>query len=196
MAIYTDKTLVRQCKYKLQGCCSNNQAEQIAILKSLEILPTLDGSNPRTVAIYTDSKVTRVALKNNSIHSFLTEGIRNMVRHLTLLDWTIHFGWVKAHAGIQDNEMADTLAKEAAQDEDEHNIVYDRIPTTTAATELKKEGIIKWQRQWERTAKGALCRSFFPTVEQRLKVNYPSHRSSLLWSPVTERQSLICTDLN
>ena len=34
--------------------------------------------------------------------------------------------------------MADTLAKEPAQDEDEQNIVYDRIPTTTAATELKE----------------------------------------------------------
>ena len=69
--------------------------------------------------------------------------------------------------------MADTLAKEAAQDTDELNIVYDRIPTTSAATELKKEGIIKWQRLWEGTAKGALCRSFFPTVEQRLKVKLP-----------------------
>ena len=173
MAIYTDKTLVRQWKYKLQDCCSNNQAEQIAILKSLELLPTLDGHNPRTVSIYTDSKVTLAALKNYSIHSFLIEGIRNMVRHLTLLDWTIHFGWVKAHAGIEGNERADTLAKEAAQDEDEQNIVYNRMPTTTAATELKKEGVIKWQRQWERTAKGALCRSFFPTVEQRLKVKLP-----------------------
>ena len=27
MAIYTDKTLVRQWKYKLQDCCSNNQAD-------------------------------------------------------------------------------------------------------------------------------------------------------------------------
>ena len=96
-----------------------------------------------------------------------------MVRHLTLLDWMIHFGWVKAHAGIEGNEMADTLAKEAAQDEDKQNIVYDRIPTTTAATELKKEGIIKWQRKWERTVKRALCRSFFPAVQQRLKLKLP-----------------------
>ena len=29
VAIYMDKRLVRKCKYKLQDCCSNNQAEQI-----------------------------------------------------------------------------------------------------------------------------------------------------------------------
>jgi ribonuclease HI len=97
VAIYTDKRLVRKCKYKLQDHCSNNQAEQIAILKSLELLPSLEDHNTRTVAIYTDSKVTLALLKNSSIHSFLTEEIRNMVGHLTMLNWTIHFQWVKAH---------------------------------------------------------------------------------------------------
>jgi len=50
---------------------------------------------------------------------------------------------------------------------------YDKIPKSTVATRLKKEGTIKWQRQWESTDKGALCRSFFPEVEQRLQVNLP-----------------------
>ena len=78
---------------------------------------------------------------------------------------------MKAHSGIEGNELADKLAKEAAED-DELNIVYNRIPTTVS-TELKKEGLTKWQRQWERTDKEALCRSFFPTVEQRLELKIP-----------------------
>ena len=41
VAIFSDKRLVRQCKYRLQTCCSNNQPEQVAILKSLEQLPYL-----------------------------------------------------------------------------------------------------------------------------------------------------------
>jgi len=75
---------------------------------------------------------------------------------------------VKAHNGIERNEQADKLAKEAAEDDGELNMVYNSIPITTIATKLKKEWLTKWQRQWESTDKGALCRSFFPTVEQRL----------------------------
>ena len=62
---------------------------------------------------------------------------------------------MKAHIGIEGNELADKLAKEAAEDDGELNIVYNRIPITTIATELKKKVITKWQRQWESTEKGA-----------------------------------------
>jgi hypothetical protein len=37
---------------------------------------------------------------------------------------------------------ADRLAKEAAQEDEEQNTVYNRIPFTTVATEINKKGII------------------------------------------------------
>ena len=110
---------MRQYKYRFQNHCSNNQAEQIAILKSLEQLFSIADQTYKIVAIYTDSKVTLASLKNNNIHSFLIEEIRNKVQNLTKQNWSIHFGWVKAHNGIQGNELADTLAKAAAQDDEE-----------------------------------------------------------------------------
>jgi ribonuclease HI len=51
---------------------------------------------------------------------------------------------VKAHTGIEGNELADTLAKEAAQDDEERNIVYHRIPISTISTRIKQEGLKKW----------------------------------------------------
>jgi len=127
----------------MQNHCSNNQAEQIAILNALEQLLSLPDQIDRTVTINRDSKVTLNSLKNNTIHSVLIEEIRNMVRYLTQQNWTIHFGWVKAHAGIEGKE--DTLAKEAAQDEEDRNYVYDRIPVSTVDSSLKEEGLKKWQ---------------------------------------------------
>jgi hypothetical protein len=92
-----------------------------------------------------------------------------MVSHLTMLNWTFHFGWVNVHTGIEGNEVADILANVAAQEADDQNTVYASINTASIAIDLKKEGIVKWQRQWESTEKGAICRSFFLSVEQRLK---------------------------
>ena len=73
--IYVDQVLKKQYKHKLQNCCSNNQAEQLRVLKSLEELTSLSHHNTRTVAIYTDSKVTLAPLRNNFIHSPLLEDI-------------------------------------------------------------------------------------------------------------------------
>jgi hypothetical protein len=94
---------------------------------------------------------------------------------------------VKAHIGIEGNEGAYKLVKEAAHEEDDHNIVYGRIPTATVATEIDMQGLAKWQSQWKSTEKGPLCRSFFPEVEQRLKIKYPLHMSLPLSSPDTGR---------
>jgi hypothetical protein len=77
---------------------------------------------------------------------------------------------VEAQIGIEGNETADKLAKEAAQDDENQNIVFDRIPITSVASEINRKVLEQWQRQWNNTEKGAMCRLFFLKLEQRLKM--------------------------
>jgi tubulin alpha len=123
-------------------------------------------------AIYTDSKVAIDSLKK-TLHTFLIEKIRNKIQHLATLNWTIHFRWVKAHIGIEGNEAADKLAKEAAQEDGNINTVFNRIPITSVVSKINRKELEQWQLQWNNAAKGVVCRSFFPNLEQRLKTKIP-----------------------
>jgi ribonuclease HI len=93
--------------------CSNNQAEQFAIVKSLTKLRnthTIQGSQ-RTTAIHTDSRITLEAIANPRNHQSLVESIRKEIQTLEEDGWILHFSWVKAHNNNPANELADQLAK-------------------------------------------------------------------------------------
>jgi len=64
------------------------------------------------------------------------------------------FNWVKAHVGMQGNEMADRLAKMAATD-DIGELVYDKIQRETTITEGKVNEVTKWQEQWTSSTSSA-----------------------------------------
>jgi len=57
--------------------------------------------------IYTDSRMTLDSLKNSKIHTFLIEEIRKLTQ-MGKINWKIQLCRVKAHVGIQGNELADT----------------------------------------------------------------------------------------
>ena len=55
IAVFKDSKLIDTKKYKLNGRCLNNQAEQLAIRKALENLQFLE-TNDKTALIFTDSR--------------------------------------------------------------------------------------------------------------------------------------------
>ena len=69
-------------------------------------------------------------------------------------NWTVAFAWVKAHAEIIGNELADQLAKSAARTKDKATS-YSRIPLSTLFRELEEESKLKWQQKWEERPKAA-----------------------------------------
>jgi ribonuclease HI len=125
-----------------------NQAEQLAILKVLETIESMNilSINPRTATIFTDSRVSLDSLHNVNNHAHLAEGIRKKVTSMVRAKWKIKFSCVKAHAGIYGNEMADRLAKEAARSNGT-NYGHSRISISATCREAAEEAVQKWQEQ-------------------------------------------------
>ena len=64
--------MIAKLQFKLDNRCSNNQAEQLAILKALEKLEVLtrQSINPLSTTIFTDSRITLDSLPNFNNHGF------------------------------------------------------------------------------------------------------------------------------
>jgi ribonuclease HI len=56
-------------KHKLHDKCSNNQAEQMTIVKALQAIETIkiNTTTPKTIKIHTDSRITLESIKNTKI---------------------------------------------------------------------------------------------------------------------------------
>jgi len=146
MAIFVQQKLAVQLQFRLGNRCSNNEAEQLAIVKALEAIETIDipENSPRTIDIFTDSRITLDLLQNANDHSYLIKEIRKRLSYLDRAHWTIGISWVKAHAGIYGNKMANQLATAATRNSN-IAVSFHRIPTSTLHRELKKLAIQKWQ---------------------------------------------------
>jgi len=181
--VFKGSELVAKVQLKLDNRCSNNQAEQLAILKVLETIESMNSLsiNPRTATIFTDSRVSLDSLHNANNHAHLAEEIRKKVTSMVRAKWKIKFSWVKAHAGIYGNEMADRLAKEAARS-DGTNYGYSRIPISAIYREAAEEAIQKWQEQWTKTSKAEATKQYFPTVMDRIgtKINLTPKLTAVL----------------
>jgi ribonuclease HI len=136
IAIFSDSNLTATLQYRLNGRCSNNQAEQMAILKALEYIQNLKIKGKR-VLLYTDSRITLQSLQNQKNHTHLTDQITTKVTEMETQEWKVEFSWIRAHAGHHRNELADQLAKEAANTKNIDEC-YNRIPKSAVLCELNK----------------------------------------------------------
>jgi len=103
------------------------------------------------------------SLKNNTNHTFLIEEIRKKLAEMGTTNRTIQFCWVKAHVGVQGNELADTLAKEAATNADLTES-YKKVPKSVVVS------VETWQWEWDLT-RGEITKEYFPVVADRLNTS-------------------------
>jgi len=152
VAIFRSGKHIISLKYRLNKRCTNNQAEQLAIVRALDYTENLQTQN-KTATIYTVIRMTLESLENSNIHTFLFEEIRKKLTEIRKTNWKIQSSWVKAHVRIQGNELAETLAKEAATNVDVKES-YKKVPKSVVISELGEISVEKWQRELELTRKG------------------------------------------
>jgi len=151
IAIFIQSKLTQQLRYTLYNRCSKNQAEQLAIVKTLETIKKsqINDNVSKTVRVNTDSRITLQSLKNPRNHNYLTEEIEKKAIEFKKLSWTITFTWIKAHAGMYGKELADNLAKETARSDD---ISFNRIPKSEIVQQARDQSIAEWQTTYTMTA--------------------------------------------
>jgi ribonuclease HI len=164
IAIFGNNQLSLQLRFRLAGECSNNQAEQMAIVKALQKLRDFRQllGRQRTAAVNSDSKITLAAFANPRNRQPLFELIREEIRKLEKDKWSVHLTWVKAHNDNRGNEMADQLAKEAASRSDDET-VYSRIPKSAIIKKIKERDL-QWQQEWTASTKTETTKAFFPNI--------------------------------
>ena len=92
--------------------------------------------------IHTDSRITLDSLKNMKNRNYLIEAIRKKTIALEKENWHIEYTCIKAHAGHEQNELADKLAKEATR---ESKICYSIFPRSEIEHQEREISTKKWQ---------------------------------------------------
>lgn len=154
--------------FRLADHCSVFQAEQVAILKALELLqkPRTKFNNP---IILSDSRSALEALRNpDNCNPVVAETQQNLTK-LRDAGVNVKFIWIKAHEGIPGNERADHLAKSAALTK-KTSPVYDAVPISKSKLIIRENTIKQWQTRYSNTPTGAITRFFFPEVKSAYKV--------------------------
>ncbi|XP_052738158.1 uncharacterized protein LOC128198193 [Bicyclus anynana] len=98
-------------KFLLATQCTVYQAELYALYQATEIAAKLKDT---VINIYSDSRSSLETISNIHTYHPLAFEIRKTLTKLKLNNKIVKLFWIKAHVGVEGNERADQLAKEAA----------------------------------------------------------------------------------
>ncbi|KAF8779591.1 Retrovirus-related Pol polyprotein type-1 like protein, partial [Argiope bruennichi] len=83
----------------------------------------------------------------------------------------LSFHWVKAHIGVEGNEVADKQAKYGT----DKNSIDSHVPRShgTLKADIRRCILAEWQNEWAYSSKGPQTHKYFPNVSTKRKSFHP-----------------------
>ena len=137
--LYTEDS---ELSMRISDHCSIYTAELLAILTALEITNT---SQHQNISIFTDSRSSIQGITNIYNSHPIVSKIQSKIIKLARSNIHVKICWIPSHVNLRGNECADTLAKNATNSEETHEI---RVPHTDFKAVIKSKIKQDWSRKW------------------------------------------------
>ncbi|CAH2210239.1 jg22693, partial [Pararge aegeria aegeria] len=166
LSLWNSEAETKTVKLKLSPYCTVYQAELLAICEATRIiLDRREGS----FGIYSDSKSALETISNNDSKHHLAVQSRSNIKASILQNKEISLFWIKAHAGLEGNERADALAKDAAK---KMKTIpnYDQCPVSFVKRQIRKESLEEWNRRYMAGETAGITKVFFPDAVRAYEI--------------------------
>ncbi|XP_037962433.2 uncharacterized protein LOC119690772 [Plutella xylostella] len=158
LSLWNNEAQFKAIKLKLSPYCTVYQAELLAICKATRVI--LDRQET-SFGIFSDSRSALETIVNhNTRHPLATEARSNLSRCKSQ-NKTVNLFWIKAHAGLEGNEAADKLAKEAAKTL-KRKPHYEQCPVSFVKRKIRMDSLAEWNRRYKSGTTASITKIFFP----------------------------------
>ncbi|XP_037296687.1 uncharacterized protein LOC115455319 [Manduca sexta] len=166
ISIWENAAETRSKKFKMESFCTVYQAELLALHGATEEAVK---SGREICSVLSDSRAALDTVADGTSLHPLAFKIRKNLRTLKERNKIINLFWIKAHAGMEGNERADELAKDAAL-KSKTKPQYSRCPVSYVKRQIRAESVDEWDRRYTEGETASTTKIFFPNVVEAHRI--------------------------
>ncbi|XP_048483908.1 uncharacterized protein LOC125490015 [Plutella xylostella] len=166
LSIWNGAGQIKAIKLKLSPHCTVYQAELLAICRATRVIKD---RKEESFGIYSDSRSALETIANNYAPHPLAVETRCNLNQCKLQNKQVSLFWIKAHAGLEGNEQADALAKQAAKDM-KCKPHYDQCPVSFVKRQIRMDSLEEWNRRYKSGTTASVTKMFFPDAVEAYKL--------------------------